>query len=259
MSTTSIQVPLFKAYTAKELAYLFEHINEEIQVMNSCLSLDVMPLTKLAHHYAVQLKQLAALDKNPQNGTMIITSRKSVESMVVHLQIHDVIAQKLDHIHQINAGLVQELHLLKNVSQIGGTSYLAVVLELIVMNREQLLLIKEEYHQATGEILENLDTIESKISELALNSVRQQGYFGHQKQFNKVLEDICLNLLSMANTINAHYLTDSERDKKLIQISRLFTMDSERWVLEKVMNGGAERYQAGKVQKKLDVDQTELF
>lgn len=254
-------IQLFSAYSANELVSVFERINEEVRFLDNCVSLDVLPVSKLIRQYNIQAKSILAIDEKDARLKKIANDcKQNIEEAITTLQIHDMISQKLDHIHIIHTGLTQDLISLEEELQIAKMTHLPVILELIIMNREQLLMIKKEYLEAVRTIHKKLMDTETMIKAVTSYSSQLPHFFFHYQQFEKIVDHVTLRLLQMANDINPHYSKAPTRERKLLTIAAIFTMESERHVLNQILYANNATYQVTTdLQNTPETDQIELF
>jgi len=125
------------------------------------------------------------------------------------------------------------------------------------MNRDQLLLIRTEYGQAVEAIRRNLLALESKINIKDDSANLEAQFFIHYVEFEKAAEELTAKMLQVSVRISPSYRRVSDSLQKLQNITTLFTMESERRVLHKVLRGEDAEFQEDDFQE--DLDQTEFF
>ena len=226
-------IPLFKAYSNRDLELIFKSINIEIKLINKYLDLDMFPLSKLIREFSEELKLVSKANVEIEEN--YASNNKSLLEMITYLQIHDLISQKLEHIHSIHKGVIQDLVELNNVEDVNQTSYLSILLEIIQMNKEQLIVINKEYDEAVFFIKGQINEIESKIR--TGSAINPKPYFSYNVEFEKVVIKIIKSLKEVENNVENGFNKVIDNKEKLYMISKIFTMDSERMVLDSVING----------------------
>lgn len=255
MSGNPSSTKLFGSYLNTELIALFQRINEEIRFLDNYVSLDILPVSKLIRLYHLQAKELAASETDLGTQSILTSCVINIQEAVTSLQIHDAISQKLDHMYQLHQRLIEELESWKQGSSLEETACLAVLIEILAMNKAQLLLIQKEYCQAVKTIQTNLSDTERKLKNLSASSGKLPQFFFHYEQFDKVVDHLVQRLQQLVNTLSPTFPTSPHRIGKLERISSLFTMESERLVLHQTIFGEATEVP----DNNYDTDQTELF
>jgi hypothetical protein len=259
MSTPYLNIRLFNAYSSQELLSIFEILNKNIQMITEHLTSDLLPLSKLIRYYSSELNKMFPTPIGIESTKTFYECTKIIQEVITLLQIHDSFTQKLDHIYIIHKGVIQDLSELKNIEEIPATNYLAVIFEIVLMNQEQLLFMKKEYKEIVISLEEKLESIEINILPLLSASSNEiQQHFFHNILFEKEISNVNVCMLGILSNINTSNIKEISKEEKLNSIAKIFTMDNERQILNKVINKNIEKQQLRDSDTK-DEDQIELF
>jgi hypothetical protein len=84
-------------------------------------------------------------------------------------------------------------------------------------------------------------------------------FFVHYPEFEKAADGVTEKMLQVSGRISPSYRRVSDSLQKLQAITALFTMESERKVLHKILKGEDAEFLEDDLQKDPDLDQTEFF
>ena len=259
MSTPYLNIRLFNAYSSQELLLIFENLNKNVQLISEHLTSDLLPLSKLIRYYSSELNKIFPTPVGMESAKIFYECTKTIQEVITLLQIHDSFTQKLDHIYIIHKGIIQDIFGLKKVEEIPDTNYLVVIFEIVLMNQEQLLFIKKEYTEIITSIEEKLESIEINILPLlSTSSDKIQQHFFHHFLFEKEISNATISMTDILNTITTSPIKEISKEEKLNSIAKIFTMDNERQILNKIINKNIEKQQLRNSDTK-DEDQIELF
>jgi anion-transporting ArsA/GET3 family ATPase len=246
-------------YTNVELVSIFEQINEKIFLLDSYTTKDFLPISKLIRQYNTQIQEILKSNTSDLSTAVANHCKDNTQTVVTCLQVHDIIKQKLEHIHIIHQGVITELQELRNNNNMTDTHYVSVMQEIILMNKGQLLMIEEEYNMAIATIMENMKDTEDRLKEISNDEIDFPIVFASRELFEKEMEMINDSLLKLASQVNPFHNDEAQIEERMNNISSIFTMDSEREVLNKIVHGKENAQPESTGEKNKSEDQTEFF
>lgn len=255
MSAYQETIRLFHVYSIQELTTIFNSFNGSVKWLDNCMALDILPISKLVRQYHAQIQKLLIVDPSEQTKVRTQQCAKHIGGVVTHLQIHDAISQKLDHMHVFQTGLIHDLANLQNIAQLIDNQYLSVCAEIVEMNKVQLGVIRTEYGQAVEAIQKDLKDTEKRMNPL-MPEHSMPSYFHNYPAFEKAIDDLILKYIRVSETIYPLDQKVEDRAQKLYALAALFTMESERRVMSKILKGDDA---AAEEESLSDADQTEFF
>lgn len=152
---------------------------------------------------------------------------ESLNQIIVDLQFHDIIRQKLEHIEEIHASLLKELE--KSPTDLNSTEYAVILPEICRLNVAQLHFISDEYQSHSGSIKHALQKgVGHRISSLENFVFDFSDTFNHTNSFSETIENI-INSLKIVGDEEVGDRRDDVFDK-VLKIKGLYSMRTEREV-----------------------------
>ena len=249
MQAINPNLKLFNHYSPEELLSICLKINEDILLMKEYLTLDLLPLAKLTGQYA-------GMETKAEDN--MVGYAKNIQEVTTRLQIHDAFCQKLEHIHTIQSGVILDICELKHEEDIPSTSHLAIFFEILLLNKEQLAIMKAEYFS----VVRLINTIFFQIQLIVKGrwsnpSTKMNNHFWFSDLFEKAVERTDSAMQEIIGKINHSYGSE-EKEMKLHNISKVYTMESERQLIFKIF-GATEPEEKRLSYILLNADELELF
>lgn len=190
---------------------------------------DYVALSNSLGKFHVKIKEFynesgAYIDKNKIESLL-----GSLNQIIVDLQFHDIIRQKIEHIDGIHVALVKELE--TNIPQTEKNNYIDISNEICALSIAQLKFIDNEYQSHSNSIKNALQNgVGLEISALENFVFDFSSTFNHINAFAETIESIVKSLeeISTNKIVNAN--------DKVLQLKERYTMRSEREVFNKVFN-----------------------
>lgn len=243
----------------KELAFVLEQfslveIKEKLEKWNSDIHYllkysfqDFLALSQSLKDYYSNLKEYykKQLEKGSENKNENEKKKllSSVNQLIIELQFHDIIRQKLEHIQQIQQQIIEEIKNESDSVDYKSTNYIFILPEISLLNKNQLDSLNQEYVNATHGIQNSLKNIINIIKTNNLVGLDVTETEKHAQDFNKVVERLTDDL----NSLNVTFLKEGNLNvsdlslSKLHNIEKLYTMKSERDVFNALFSNGQEQ------------------
>ena len=222
------------ALMANQYSSLFRSLNQKIELLHGHLNDDFLVTTNKVKRYNVIARQKLTSGVLPEPlRTKIYNAVKSFDKLIIELQYHDIIRQKLEHISIIAVTLSHEFSLIyEKQDKVHRPHYTLVMYDIIKLAFNQLNRVREEYMFASNKIQQILrllwaDREVSRTLELFL--------FNTAENLRNVIKALDL-IIKMHETLRQGTrefeinITDELRMTILSDVKRLYTMDSERKV-----------------------------
>ncbi len=169
---------------------------------------------------------------------------ESLNQIIVDLQFHDIIRQKLEHIEFVHDAMIKEAD---SGLQISKTKYLRVYPEIAKLHQAQLLFISKEYSKhslnikyvLTKGIGEGISSLENFVFDFSET-------FNHIDGFSETIQTMINSLLGLSKDL----VDGGDEFEVLNEIKKGYSMQSEREVFNQVF-GIQEEFE--------DQDDIELF
>lgn len=222
-------------------------INEQLTHLLKYAFEDYVSLSNSLGNFYNKLKEFynesgAFVDKEKLESLL-----ESLNQIIVDLQFHDIIRQKLEHIEEMHATVLKELE--KGFDDINDTAYTVIIPELCKLNVEQLTFISKEYKSHSGSIKHALQKgVGSRISSLENFVFDFSDTFNHTDSFSETISTI-INSLSVIGEEEIQNRNENYFDK-VLNIKEMYSMRTEREVFNKVF---------GIIEEEDDEDDIELF
>ena len=208
-----------------------KEINEQLSHLLKYAFEDYVSLSNSLGNFYNKLKEFyndggAFIDKSKLEALL-----ESLNQIIVDLQFHDIIRQKLEHIEEIHATLLKELE--SNVSDINKTKYAVILPEVCRLNVAQLQFISEEYQSHSASIKQALRKgVGDRVSSLESFVFDFSNTFNHTDSFSDTIGNI-INSLKMVG----EDVIEERNDQffgKVVDMKSLYSMRTEREIFNKV-------------------------
>lgn len=222
------------ALVANQYASLFLSLNQKIDLLYGHLNNDFLITTNKVRRYnTIARQKLASGDLTPTLSGKISAAVKSFDTILIELQYHDIIRQKLEHIYTVEAALSKEFNLIyEKQGNFVDSHYTLVMYDLMSLAYNQLSHIRREYMFSSNKIQKFLrrlwaDREIAKTLELFL--------FNTAENLKNVLNalDMIIKMHQALRQENPEFeiqIPEEQRMKILNEVKALYTMDSEREV-----------------------------
>lgn len=229
---TAIPSYRISAYTANQYSSLFKSLNQKVDHLYEHLNSDFLVTTRKVKKYStVARKKLQSEKATESLSTKIKKAIRSFDHIMVELQYHDIIRQKLEHIYTVERCLSEEFSDLYEHPQANKPLfYVLAMSDIIELAINQLKCIKEEYLLASNKIQQRLRAL---WTDREISSQLQLFLFNTSENLRNVIQSIDL-LIKMHERIRTERntfevtCTEETRMKILNEIKKLYTMESER-------------------------------
>lgn len=197
---------------------------------------DFVDLSGHIKPYLVKLKQEVGteddIDVQLKKQTM-----SDLNQIIVELQYHDIIRQKLEHIQVSYNKTLEEVNT-KGLEEVSTSDYLYILPEIAQLTIHQFELIEQEYKEACTYIRNTLKDIENNKKIAKILDFKITNTFNNIQNLSKVIEQINQPLQHIVNSSKLSTDTFDELTlEKLKEIYKLYTMQSERQIFDKLFYG----------------------
>lgn len=226
----------------KQINYLLNYSFEDFVILS----------TRLKDYYSEVKKYFEENKVTSENEVVRKSYLDAINHLIIDLQFHDIIRQKLEHIEEVHNKAIEEISMTDELSDLSVTNYVCIIPEISALHTLQLRNLREEYNNATSDIGEALEEL-IKLGERAeaMGVIDHNDTARHAQEFNKVVSKL-KDELQQINTKFVEGETLSPSDEvlgKLSSVEAIYTMKSERDVFNALF---------GKVVEE-DDDEIELF
>ena len=222
---------------ANQYSSLFKSLNQKIDLLYEHLNNDFLVTTnKVKKYNAIARERIASPKVNEALRIKIKSAVKSLDSIIIELQYHDIIRQKLEHIHTVEKDLSREFNIIYEENNPTYTPHFTLVMyDLILLAHNQLTQIKADYLFASNKIQRLLrmlwaDRDISKELHLFLFNTAE-----NLRNVIKALEMLIAmhEKLRQENDAFDVKISDEMRLRILNDVKKLYTMDSEREIFNR--------------------------
>jgi len=246
-------VEVIEKYSFKGLKDRLDDSNKQIDYLLRYSFEDFVKLSiRLRDYYSGIRRFFEENEANSENRDIRKSYLDSINHLIIDLQFHDIIRQKLEHIKEINSKIIVELDVVEAYSDLSDTKFISIIPEISILHKLQLKGLKKEYNNATNDISGSLgELIQLSTKSEALGAIYYEDTEKHAKEFNKVVGEL-KNELDQINTsfVEGDILSPSDEVLgKLKVVESIYTMKSERDVFNVLFGKGIEE----------DIDEIELF
>jgi hypothetical protein len=223
LSTINEHIDSFKEQIAQNIRHLESRVEKSLKVFHG--------LTKetRANIGSVVLKSQESVLQFPLLKEKAAESSKSISNIITHLQYHDIIRQKIEHIQKAHYKIIDDLNTTidkKNSKPAKEEEYLKIG-DIADLQAAQLLLVSKEYQNALNIITKNFQGIANDLS--VISGISHEFSYKDDKSEitllkqikNQLNEGIILLDLNNFREINTEFASASENlDKISIEINR---------------------------------------
>ncbi|MCD9013941.1 hypothetical protein [Parachryseolinea silvisoli] len=226
------------AYLANRYSSLFKSLNQKIDALYGHLNDDFLVTSNKVKKYAAVAREKLASDKLPTAlREKLRTAARSFDSIIVELQYHDIIRQKLEHVYAVEQTLAAEFSRLYEQRGNGcyTPQYTFVMYDLVRLSYRQLVVVREDYLLASNKIQRLLRAL---WADRDISRELQLFLFNTAQNLRNVIQILDL-LISMHEKLldeQAAFtviITEEQRMKILLEVKKLYTMDAEREIFNK--------------------------
>jgi hypothetical protein len=225
------------AYLANRYSSLFKSLNQKVDALYEHLNDDFLVTSNKVKKYAAVAREKLASDKLPAAlRDKLRTAARSFDSIIVELQYHDIIRQKLEHVYTVEQALAAEFaRLYEKRCNTYTPQYTFVMYDLVRLSHRQLLVVREDYLMASNKIQRLLRSL---WADRDISRELQLFLFNTAQNLRNVIQILDL-LISMHEKLldeQAAFtvtITEEQRMKILLEVKKLYTMDAEREIFNK--------------------------
>lgn len=225
------------AYLANRYSSLFKSLNQKIDVLYEHLNDDFLVTSNKVKKYAAVAREKLASDKLPAAlRDKLRTAARSFDSIIVELQYHDIIRQKLEHVYTVEQALALEFSRLYEPRCNSYTpQYTFVMYDLVRLSYRQLVVVREDYLMASNKIQRLLRAL---WADRDISRELQLFLFNTAQNLRNVIQilDLIISMHEKLLDEQAAFtapITEDQRMKILLDVKKLYTMDAEREVFNK--------------------------
>jgi hypothetical protein len=225
------------AYLANRYSSLFKSLNQKIDMLYEHLNDDFLVTSNKVKKYAAVAREKLASDKLPAAlRDKLRTAARSFDSIIVELQYHDIIRQKLEHVYTVEQALAVEFsRLYEHRCNAYTPQYTFVMYDLVRLSYRQLVVVREDYLVASNKIQRLLRAL---WADRDISRELQLFLFNTAQNLRNVIQilDLIISMHEKLLDEQAAFtapITEDQRMKILLDVKKLYTMDAEREVFNK--------------------------
>ncbi len=228
---------LFNEYSIKDLKKVLDETSIYIEIILQYAFEDFVELSTHIKPYLSNLKE--QMDR--EDGINVQVKKQTLADLnqiIVELQYHDIIRQKLEHIDESYKLILEEIEKIDDLAKVNDTNYIYILPEILQLTIHQFQLIEQEYKEACTYIRYALKGIEQneEIAKVLPFSIKST--FNNISNLSKTIEQINEPTQKIVNISKLNTeLFDEVTLEKLKVIYSLYTMQSERITFDKLFYG----------------------
>ncbi len=213
---------------------LTETVNKKIKLLVEQISGDFRNIVSFIKGYTIHEPLGNHYEPN-------ISSNEVISSITMNLQYQDILSQRLDHISQINALIIQELKITEHAND-GTTELITHASKIAEVNIRQLEDAYNEYISICSILRKDLDKFEKQNRLKNSNNLSSFIPFKNSLKIGTLVSEIKQNLELMVS-INFE-VSDSSQSlgQAAMRIQSIYTMQSERDILYSCIPDMQEKY-----------------
>ncbi|RAW00529.1 hypothetical protein [Pseudochryseolinea flava] len=220
------------AYIANQYSSLFKSLNQKIDALYDHLNNDFLVTTnKVKKYNTIAREKMASGKLNTDLREKVRIAVKSFDSIIIELQYHDIIRQKLEHIYAVESTLSKEFsQIYKSNDTTGNAHFTLVLYDVIKLSYNQMLQVKEDYLMASNKIQRILRQL---WADRDISKTLQLFLFNTAENLRNVLEAMDL-IIKMHDRLREERrafeveISEELRMSILNEVKQTYTMDSER-------------------------------
>ncbi len=231
---------VLKAFPIEKIKQKLDENNSQIEYLLNFSFKEFVVLSQNLKEYYSNLKEYFDAKKGEiLDLEKYHTFLKSINQLIIDLQFHDIIRQKLEHIKTAQEFTIDEIKSLQPGTKLDNTSYVYIIPEISLLHAQQLDVLRGEYKFATDGIKDALTEIlhVGKTYDATLFYVTDT--VKHAQEFSRVVDQLArdLDLLCVPYEKGKKLEITEVTLVKLTAIEKLYTMKSERDVFNSIFKG----------------------
>lgn len=220
------------AFKANQYASLFKSLNQKVDLLFEHLNNDFLITTNKVKKYTAMARTRLAEARLPEQLKLKITgAARSFDTIMVELQYHDIIRQKLEHIYTTEKWLADEFNDLFSNAVDARPRMILIMRELIELAINQLNQLKEEYLFAANKIQRLLRAL---WADKDVSRELHLFLFNTSENLRNVIKSIdhiiAMHRQLLAEPWTGPVASTDHRARLLADVKKLYTMESERKV-----------------------------
>jgi len=227
-------------YAANQYSSLFSSLNQKVDQLYDHLNNDFLVTTNKVKKYTSTAREKMVSGKTREAvHAKIKYAVKRFDSIIVELQYHDIIRQKLEHIYTVEKKISEEFAFIYENPESRKSPYFVLIMhEVIELSINQLKAIKDDYLFASTKIQQILRSL---WADREISRELQLFLFNTAENLRNVIQALDV-LIKMHERIRDERIafevriTDEHKIKLLNEIKQLYTMESEREVFNKTFS-----------------------
>jgi len=222
------------AYLANQYSSLFKSLNQKIDILYSHLNNDFLVTSNRVKKYSsVAREKLSEGKQSSEMKQKLKMAVKNFDSIIIELQYHDIIRQKLEHIYVVELALSNEFNRLYEKRDAECCPYYTLVMyDLVKLSFNQLTQVREDYLAASNKIQRLLRSL---WADRVIARELQLFLFNTTENLQNVIRTLDL-IIHMHERLRIEdpgfevQVSEEKRFEILNSVKRSYTMDSERIV-----------------------------
>ena len=206
-------------------------LNEQLSHLLKYAFEDYVSLSNSLGNFYNKLKEFYNEDAAFVDKGKLEALLESLNQVIVDLQFHDIIRQKLEHIDEIHTMLLKEFG--SDFSDVNDTKYVVIFPEICQLNVAQLQFINEEYKARSVSIKQALQKgIGDRFSSLETFVFDFSNTFNHTDSFSDTISNIIKSLQMVGK-----YVTTERNETffpKVLELKKIYSMRTEREIFNHV-------------------------
>ena len=239
----------------KKITVILYDLNEYSSVYFLKMSVDLKKLYSKARNIIEEIIIYLKKEETNEDSSLIknaIRGRQSIDNIIISLQYHDIIKQKLEHILTTNYEIVGEFILSAHQSDV-EYKYINALPSIARLHIGQLIQINKECQNAIENIITNLTSILNELAAISAKATHDNyssyvlskelqveiketlGSLERSTYFNENVAELICELSKIENS-DLNILEGYDAREKLKIIENIYTMKSERVIHEALLD-----------------------
>lgn len=223
-------ISVLSVYDKDTLYNELKEVNEKLKNLLQYSFEDFVKLSQSIKNFYNMIKDFSAETNNYVDNSKVDHLLKSLNNIIVDLQFHDINRQKIEHVQETNALLLDELATVDEIDNPVG--YLALLNEIAQLNAAQLKFIKAEYLEKsvsiktniTSSVIKNAVSLEDLVFDF-------KNTFNYTPKFEATIEEIIAVYKKLAE---AESVANDNKMELLDRVKATYTMKTERDIFNEV-------------------------